>query len=151
MMEKQSGKINMIDISDKPIQHRTATATGKISLKTSTIESIRAGEIKKGDSLIVGETAAMTAVKQTPMLLPMCHQIPITHIVFASQINDESIEVEVTVKTTAQTGVEMEALIGVSIYLNVIWDMTKYLEKDENGQYPTTMISEIIVKNKTKK
>ena len=58
---------------------------------------------------------------------------------------------EVTVKTTTQTGVEMETLIGVSIYLNVIWDMTKYLEKDENGQYPTTMISEIIVKNKTKK
>ena len=57
MMEKQSGKINMIDISDKPIQHRTATATGKISLKTSTIESIRAGEIKKGDPLIVGETS----------------------------------------------------------------------------------------------
>ena len=92
----------------------------------------------------------MTAVKQTPMLLPMCHQIPITHIAFASQINDELIEVEVTVKTTAQTGVEMEALIGVSIYLNVIWDMTKYLEKDETVRYPTTMISEIIVKNKTK-
>jgi cyclic pyranopterin phosphate synthase len=145
-----NGKVGMVDISDKKVQHRTATAMGKIILKPSTIQLIKAGQIKKGDPIVIGETAALVAIKQTPLLIPMCHQIPIAHIEFGADIHEDNIEVLVTVKTTAQTGVEMEALIGVTNFLNVIWDMTKYLEKDSEGQYPTTQITEIRVVQKKK-
>ncbi|MHA1796081.1 MAG: cyclic pyranopterin monophosphate synthase MoaC, partial [Promethearchaeota archaeon] len=90
------------------------------------------------------------AVKNTPTLIPLCHQIPITKISFEINVESEKIKVSVKVETIAQTGVEMEALIGVSVFLNNIWDMTKYLEKDPNGQYPTTKISNIRVISKQK-
>ena len=101
--------------------------------------------------LKVAEVAALNAVKQTHLLIPMCHQLLLNTIEVDYTINDGSIETSVTVKTIAQTGVEMEALVGVSIVLNNIWDMVKYLEKDENGQYPETKIEEIRVLNKVKK
>ena len=143
-------EISMIDVSDKNHIKRIATAAGKIYLSKSTIITIKNNQIKKGDPLVVGEIAAINAVKQTPQLIPLCHQIPIKKIEFKIDISDEYIEVFVTVITIAQTGVEMEALTGVSIFLNVIWDMTKYLEKDDNGQYPTTRISDIRVVKKIK-
>jgi cyclic pyranopterin phosphate synthase len=142
--------INMVDISEKPVVKRTATASGKIYLTTKTITSIKNGEIKKGDPLVVGEIAALTALKNTPQLIPLCHQIPITDVKFQTKITEKYIEVQVTVISIAQTGVEMEALVGVSTFLNNIWDMTKYLEKDTQGQYPTTKISDICVIEKIK-
>ncbi len=150
MMKDEQNRVGMIDITDKPVQHRTAIAGGTIYLKPTTIDAIKKGEIKKGNPLIVGKVAALTAVKQTPLILPMCHQIPITFIDSTAEIHESSIDVQVTVKTTAQTGVEMEALIGVSTFLNAIWDMTKYLEKNENGQYETTRITNIRVLKKEK-
>ena len=141
----------MIDITDKKPVYREATAFGRIILKEDTINKIRNGEIKKGDVLKVAEVAALNAVKQTHLLIPMCHQLLLNTIEVDYTINDGSIETSVTVKTIAQTGVEMEALVGVSIVLNNIWDMVKYLEKDENGQYPETKIEEIRVLNKVKK
>lgn len=141
----------MIDISDKMPVYREATATGRIILKKDTINKIRNGEIKKGDVLKVAEVACLNAVKQTHLLIPMCHQLLLNTIAVDYTINPCNIETSVTVKTVAQTGVEMEALVGVSIVLNNIWDMVKYLEKDENGQYPETRIEEIKVLNKIKK
>jgi cyclic pyranopterin phosphate synthase len=149
-MNDEENKVGMIDITDKPVQHRTAIAAGTIHLKPTTIDAIRKGEIKKGNPLVVAKVAALTAIKQTPMILPMCHQIPISFIDCDAEIHDTAIDVQVTVKTNAQTGVEMEALVGVSVFLNVIWDMTKYLEKDENGQYQTTKITDIRVLKKEK-
>lgn len=140
----------MIDISEKKPVYREAVASGRIILKESTIQKIRGGEIKKGCPLKVAEIACLNAVKQTHLLIPMCHQISLNSIAVNYKINNGNIETTVTVKTVAQTGVEMEALIGVSIVLNNIWDMVKYLEKDENGQYPTTRIEEIKVLNKKK-
>jgi cyclic pyranopterin phosphate synthase len=140
----------MVDISEKPVVKRVATAAGKIVLTKNTINTIKEGKIKKGDPLIVGEIAAINAIKLTPQLIPLTHQIPITNIEFKTHINEFSVEVNVTVTTIAQTGVEMEALIGVSTFLNVIWDMTKYLEKDKQGQYPNTKIMDIRVINKQK-
>ena len=141
----------MVDISNKPPIKRIATASGKIFLKTSTIERIQKGEILKGDPLVVGKVAALNAIKSTPQLIPLCHQIPITHVDFETKIAGDYIEVGVEVTTIAQTGVEMEAIMGVSIFLNNIWDMTKYLEKDAEGQYPSTRISDIHVIKKIKK
>ena len=142
--------VSMIDISEKPHIKRTATAVGKIILTKNTINTLREGKIKKGDPLVVGKVAAINAIKMTPQLIPLCHQIPITNIEFEAEIEDTSVTTKVTVTTIAQTGVEMEALVGVSTFLNVIWDMTKYLEKDEQGQYPHTKITDIEVIEKKK-
>ena len=142
--------VSMIDISEKPYVKRTAKAVGKIILKAGTIKILKEGKIKKGDPLVVGKIAAINAIKITPQLIPLCHQIPITNINFETEIKDTSVIVTVTVTTVAQTGVEMEALVGVSTFLNVVWDMTKYLEKDEQGQYPDTKITDIRVLEKKK-
>ena len=140
----------MIDISTKPPIKRIATAQGTIHLKPSTILQIQEGTIKKGDPITVGQIAAIQAAKQTPILLPHCHQIPLAQVDSTIKIEADTITVEVTVVTIAPTGVEMEALVGVSTFLNVIWDMTKYLEKDVDGQYPTTTITDIRVLSKEK-
>ncbi len=141
----------MIDISDKEVVKREATASGRIILRKETIRKIKNGEIKKGNPLIVAEIAAVNAVKQTQFLIPLCHQIPITSVNADFKVHDDFIEARVTVKAVSKTGVEIESLVGVSIALNTIWDMVKYLEKDENGQYPQTRIEDIRVIEKIKK
>ena len=142
--------IKMIDISEKDTVARRAVAAGVIKLKASTVDAIRKGEIKKGDPLTVGEIAAIQAVKKTPDLIPLCHNIPIGKAHVEYTLGETTIEARCTVTTYARTGVEMEALAGVSIALLNIWDMTKYLEKDEDGQYPDTVITDIRVIEKVK-
>ncbi len=140
----------MIDVSDKRKVSRKAVASGVIKLKASTVDTIRNGKIKKGDPLTVGEVAAILAVKNTPDLIPLCHNIPIgkAHVMYT--LGTDTIEARCTVTTIAQTGVEMEALTGVTTALLNIWDMTKYLEKDENGQYPDAVITDVRVIEKVK-
>ena len=140
----------MIDVSKKETVARKAVAAGVIKLKASTVDAIRKGEIKKGDPLTVGEIAAILAVKNTPDLIPLCHNIPIGKAHVKYTLGETTIEARCTVTTYAKTGVEMEALTGVSIALLNIWDMTKYLEKDENGQYPDTYITDVRVIEKVK-
>lgn len=142
--------IRMIDVSDKETVARRAVAAGVIKLKASTVAAIRDGEIKKGDPLTVGEIAAILAVKKTPELIPLCHNIPIGKVHVEYTLGETTIEAKCTVTTNAKTGVEMEALAGVSIALLNIWDMTKYLEKDEGGQYPDTVITDIRILEKVK-
>jgi cyclic pyranopterin phosphate synthase len=119
--------IKMIDVSGKKVVSRKAVAAGVIKLKASTVEAIREGRIKKGDPLTVGEIAAILAVKKTPELIPLCHNIPIGKAHVEYRLEEKSITARCTVTTNAQTGVEMEALAGVTIALLNIWDMTKYL------------------------
>lgn len=140
----------MVDITDKPPVHRTATAMGLIRLKGSTIEAIRSGNIKKGDALTTARIAAILAIKDTPRLIPMCHPIPITGVEVHFDIEPETVRVTVTVTSLGKTGVEMEALAGVSAALLNIWDMVKYLEKDATGNYPETEMDEIKVLEKRK-
>jgi len=140
----------MIDITKKRDVRRTAKASGVIRLRKETVNQIREGKIKKGDVLETAKIAAMLAVKKTPELIPHCHPIPITGIDVNFKISDEEIKVVVEVIATAKTGVEMEALTGVSTALLTIWDMTKYLEKDDKGQYPDTEITDIRVVEKIK-
>ena len=92
----------------------------------------------------------MNAAKQTHLLIPHCHQIPLDMVNMSFEVSKESIEARCLVKTHARTGVEMEALVGVSTALNTIWDMVKYLEKDETGQYHSTRITDIKVVSKEK-
>ncbi|MHC1635080.1 MAG: cyclic pyranopterin monophosphate synthase MoaC [Candidatus Methanospirareceae archaeon] len=147
----QRSKLRMVDISDKEEEERIVVASGMIKLKKSTIEAIRNGTIKKGDVLSCAQTAAILAVKKTPDTIPLCHPIRISSVEVDFSINDEHIKAEVRVKTTDRTGVEMEALHGVSVALLTIWDMVKAEEKDENGNYPYTRIEEIIVESKEKR
>ena len=142
--------IKMVDVSGKEIVYRSATAAGKIKLRKSTIKTIREAGIKKGDPLTVGEVAAILAVKKTPELIPLCHNIPIGQVDVEYMLSEDSVEAHCTVVTNAQSGVEMEALMGVTTALLNIWDMTKYLEKDEYGQYRDAVITDIRVLEKRK-
>ena len=142
--------MGMIDVTIKPITRRLAEATGTIYLATSTITAIKKNQIKKGDPLLVAEVAGMNAAKQTHLLIPHCHQINLDVARVDFSLSKDSIEARCTIGAQARTGVEMEALIGVSVALNTIWDMVKYLEKDDNGQYPNTWITDIKVLKKIK-
>ncbi|MCC6029480.1 MAG: cyclic pyranopterin monophosphate synthase MoaC [Candidatus Korarchaeum sp.] len=140
----------MIDITDKPLAYREAVAKGRIRLRKETIDKIRSGEVKKGDVLTVARVAAVQSVKETPKIIMLCHPIQVTSTDVDFRLGDDYIEVSVRVKAIAQTGVEMEALAAVSSALLNIWDMVKYLEKDESGNYPHTRIEEISVERKVK-
>ncbi|MCL7410266.1 MAG: cyclic pyranopterin monophosphate synthase MoaC [Methanosarcinaceae archaeon] len=143
-------RVRMVDISEKGDVVRRAVASGEIMLTKDTIEKIRAGDVEKGNVLATATTAAILAVKNTPQTIPMCHQIPITGIDVDFSIGESSITTEVEVRTVGKTGVEMEALTGVSTALLTIWDMVKSVEKDDTGNYPDTMIKNIRVVEKYK-
>jgi cyclic pyranopterin phosphate synthase len=142
--------MGMIDITEKPVVRRMAQASGRIILSSKAIEEIKAGRIRKGDPLQIAEVAAINAAKQTHLLIPHCHQIPLDSVSVQFKVNDDSVETICTVKAQARTGVEMEAVIGVSMALNTLWDMVKYIEKDSQGQYPYTSIADIRVLTKKK-
>ena len=141
----------MIDITGKSEVERIAIVKGRIRLRKETIEKIRRKEIEKGDVITVAKIAGILAAKKTPEIIPLCHPIPLTNIKVDVNVKEEFVEVTVTVKTVAKTGVEMEALTAATISLLTIWDMVKKYEKDEKGQYPYTRIEEIRVVGKIKR
>jgi cyclic pyranopterin phosphate synthase len=146
----EKSPVKMIDVSGKEVVHREAEAIGKIVLKRETLEAIKAGKVKKGDPISVAEVASILAVKRTPETIPLCHPIPITSVTTEFQLGGDSIEARCRVTADYKTGVEMEALAGVTAALLTIWDMVKYLEKDGEGQYPSTAITGIRVVEKRK-
>jgi len=142
--------VKMVDITEKPEVYREATASGFIRLKKETVKAILEGKVPKGDVLNVARVAAILAVKKTWEILPLCHPIPITGVEVDFDLTEDGVEATVTVKTTSKTGVEMEALTGVTVALLTVWDMVKSLEKDDRGQYPYTLIKEVRVLEKVK-
>jgi len=141
----------MVDISGKPEVFREATATGTIKLKPETIRLINEGKIAKGDPLHTAKIAGILAAKKTSTLIPLCHPLPLTNVKVEAKVLDKSsVRVTSTVKTKAQTGVEMEALVATAVSLLTIWDMIKQYEKDVAGQYPSTVIENIRVVEKIK-
>ncbi|MBU4373963.1 MAG: cyclic pyranopterin monophosphate synthase MoaC [Euryarchaeota archaeon] len=143
-------RARMVDISDKRDVARRAVASGEIQLQPKTIEAIKNRQIVKGEVLETARIAAVMAVKRTSSVIPMCHQIPITGIDVQFEISIDTIKASVEVKSVGKTGVEMEALHGVSVALLTIWDMVKSAEKDETGNYPFTQIKNIRVLEKSK-
>jgi cyclic pyranopterin phosphate synthase len=139
----QQGKASMVDISDKPTQVRKAEATGCINLQPQTLTLIRDNQIKKGDVLSIARIAGIQAAKSTSSLIPLCHNLLLTHISIDFTINDTNIEVQGCARCTGATGVEMEALTGVSVALLTIYDMCKAVDK-------TMVISDIRLISKTK-
>lgn len=143
--------MSMIDVTSKPEVYREAIAKGMIKLKTQTINLIKDRKVEKGDPLEVAKIAGILAAKSASSLIPLCHPLPLTNVDVDIEIVDNStVEANATVKARAQTGVEMEALMAVSVALLTIWDMTKRYEKDKVGQYPSTVIQDIHVVRKTK-
>jgi len=142
--------VKMVDVSDKDITYREAAAVGRIILKPSTIAAIKKGGVEKGDVLLAAKLAGLMAAKLTPLILPLCHPIPLTHVDISFRVGEDYIEVSARVKAEAKTGVEMEALTALSVALLTIWDMVKKYEKDEKGQYPNTEIGKIRVLEKVK-
>ena len=133
-MERTS-RFRMVDISSKEAVAREATAIGKLKIRPETAKKLKEGMIEKGDPMSIAEVAATLAAKNTSQLIPMCHNIPISKVETLASMGRDFVEVEAHVKATAKTGVEMEALAAVTIYLLNIWDMVKKLEKDDRGQY----------------
>ena len=125
------GKAVMVDITEKSVTERIAIAKGEITMKKETLETVKKGNIKKGDVLGVARIAAIMASKQTQNLIPMCHNILLTNakIEFAFDEENSKILIESTVKTTGKTGVEMEALTGIMTALLTIYDMCKAVDK----------------------
>ncbi|HDD56494.1 MAG TPA: cyclic pyranopterin monophosphate synthase MoaC [Nitrososphaeria archaeon] len=142
--------IKQVDVSDKPMVRREAVARGFIKLRPETVKRIRENKVEKGDPLQVARLGGINAVKFTPMLLPLCHQLKIDNVLIETRLMDDGVEVVARVKACERTGVEMEALTAASIALLNIWDVVKAYEKDERGQYPETEITGIKVLEKLK-
>lgn len=125
------GKVHMVDITEKPISERVAVARGTVAMKAATLELIKRGEMKKGDVLAVAQLAGIMAAKQTPQLIPLCHPLPITSVDVDLKLDEKrsAVEITATVKTTAQTGVEMEALTAVTVAALSIYDMCKAVDR----------------------
>ncbi len=140
----------MIDITDKNTVKREAMATGTIKLNKETIKLIREKQVKKGDVIETAKIAGTIAVKNTSGMIPYCHPVPVMSIDFNFEVEDSKIVVTCRVKAIYRTGVEMEAINGVQVALLTIWDMVKYLEKDETGNYPDTSIGNVTVVYKRK-
>lgn len=121
----------MVDVSAKPDTVRIAVARGEVHMQPATLELIRAGAIKKGDVLTVAQIAGIAAAKRTADLIPLCHPLPLTNISVELALEDSlpGVLISATVKTTAKTGVEMEALTAVSVAALTLYDMAKAAEK----------------------
>jgi cyclic pyranopterin phosphate synthase len=144
--------MTMVDVSHKPESFRQAVATGAVKLKPETVRLIKMKRIAKGDPLHTAKIAGILAAKKTSDLIPLCHPLPLTNIEIEIKISGKSaVRVTATVKTKAQTGVEMEALTATTVALLTIWDMVKQYEKDSEGQYPATAIENVHVIKKVKK
>ena len=138
------GSAQMVDVSAKPLSAREAIAAGRIALRRETLALIAESKIAKGNVFATARLAGIQAAKQTSHLIPLCHNLNLSHVELDLISTDDGVEVKCTARTAAQTGVEMEALTGVAIALLTIYDMCKAVDKE-------MVISEIRLLKKTKR
>ncbi len=124
------GKARMVDVGHKPDQLRVAIAEGHITLKVETIALIKENSIKKGDVLTVSEIAGIQAAKRTSDLIPLCHPLRLNKVKINAELDETGVKVIGEVRCIGQTGVEMEALAGVSVALLTVYDMCKAVDKE---------------------
>ena len=129
---KSTGEAQMVDISQKPATNRIAIAVGSILMSTNSLAIIKSGNAKKGDVLSIARIAGIIGTKKTSEIIPLCHPLSLSSVSVDLSINEElpGIDITVTAKTTGKTGVEMEALTGVSVAALTIYDMIKAIDKD---------------------
>jgi cyclic pyranopterin phosphate synthase len=123
-----SGDVRMVDVGAKPLSRRRAVASGRVRMAPETARRLR--ELPKGDALTTAQLAGIMAAKRTADLIPLCHPLPLTRIDVAVTPKSDSVEITATVETTAQTGVEMEALTAVSVAALTVYDMAKAIDKE---------------------
>ena len=126
----EQGRVKMVDVGAKPVTAREAVARGSITMSAEALKLIRRGEVAKGDPLQAARLAGILAAKQTSSLIPLCHPLPLSHVGIDLTPSKNGYVIEARVRTTAQTGVEMEALTAVSVAALTIYDMVKAVDKD---------------------
>ena len=125
----ESGAARMVDVGDKAVTARTASATGRVLVSPAVIGLLRGEGVPKGDALAVARIAGIMGAKQTPTLIPLCHPLAISGVTVDLEVTDESVDITATVRTTDRTGVEMEALTAVSVAALTVVDMVKAVDK----------------------
>jgi cyclic pyranopterin phosphate synthase len=124
------GRVKMVDVGAKPVTAREAVARGEITMTQGALRLIRRGEVAKGDPLQAARLAGIMAAKQTSTLVPLCHPLPLSHVSVELTPTRRGYEIEACVRTSAQTGVEMEALTAVSVAALTIYDMVKAVDRN---------------------
>jgi cyclic pyranopterin phosphate synthase len=124
-----AGTARMVNVGAKPVQHRRAVAEGKLVCQSATIRALKKKALPKGDVLTVAQIAGIQAAKRTSELIPLCHPLELNHVEVTFKVRHAAIEIICTAETSAQTGVEMEALTGVSVAALALYDMCKAVDK----------------------
>ncbi len=137
----EAGDVRMVDVGGKPLSRRRAVARATVRMSAETARRLR--ELPKGDALAAAQVAGIMAAKRTSELIPLCHPLPLSHIEVSLDIGAEGVEITGVVETTAQTGVEMEALTAVTVAALTVYDMAKAIDKGMS-------VTEIALVEKTK-
>ena len=124
----EAGAVRMVDVGAKPLSRRRAVARAHVSMAPETAR--RLGELPKGDALATAQLAGIMAAKRTSELIPLCHPLPLSHVDVSLAVRDDAVEIVASAETTAQTGVEMEALTAAAVAALTIYDMAKAVDKD---------------------
>jgi cyclic pyranopterin phosphate synthase len=122
-----TGAVRMVDVGAKPVQRRRAVARAVVLMSASTAAEL--SSLPKGDALTTAQLAGIMAAKRTAELIPLCHPLPLTHVAVSLAVGDAQVEITATAETTAQTGVEMEALTAASVAALTVYDMAKAVDK----------------------
>ena len=125
----EQGRVAMVDTSAKPQTARRAVASARVLMSSATVEAVRAHRTPKGDPLETARIAGIMAAKRTAELIPLCHPLPLTHVDVRAELTDYGVRIEAEAATTAQTGVEMEALTAAAVAALTVYDMCKAVEK----------------------
>ncbi len=123
----EAGSVHMVDVGAKPMSRRRAVARATVRMAPGTAERLR--ELPKGDALATAQLAGIMAAKRTSELIPLCHPLPLSHVGVTLTVGEAAVEIESVAETTAQTGVEMEALVAVSVAALTVYDMAKAVDK----------------------
>jgi cyclic pyranopterin monophosphate synthase len=137
----EAGDVRMVDVGGKPLSRRRAVARGSVVMAPETAR--RLSELPKGDALVTAQLAGIMAAKRTSELIPLCHPLPLSHIDVSLAVDDDGVEITAVVETTAQTGVEMEALTAVSVAALTVYDMAKAVD-------PAMTVTSVTLVEKTK-
>jgi cyclic pyranopterin phosphate synthase len=125
----EAGRVRMVDVSEKPVTAREAVAAGRITMSSAAASAVRDASLKKGDALAAARLAGIMAAKRTAELIPLCHPLPLSHVDVTLTATRDGYGIEARARTTAQTGVEMEALTAVSVAALTLYDMVKAVDK----------------------
>src|SRR5829696_7419609 len=124
----ESGSVRMVDVGAKPLSRRRAVARASVRMAAETAQRLSA--LPKGDALATAQLAGIMAAKRTSDLIPLCHPLPLTHVSVELEVGADAVTITATAETTAQTGVEMEALVAASVAALTVYDMAKAVDKD---------------------